>query len=330
MTEQTQNGHRPGACRHEHRPGQSKIGKRERLASLLERDPGVLVCPVCGETLGFLRADFALRCARGHSFDLAKKGCANLLVRGGGAKGIYDAALFESRRAAFGFGIYEEAARRIAALAGELLCPAAAARRGGDGTLRVLDAGCGEGYYAFALSRDEGLRSACRFYGLDLSRDAAALAAGYEADVAWIVGDLAKPPFRDGAFDLILNVLSPANYGAFRRVLAPDGVIIKVMPGRDYLRELRELIGAREAGGETGADKNGRGADKGGALALSERHMRVAAHVNIRYVRKLRAEEKKALPAMTPLTAGRTFDPCALDSLQCVTIDLEIVAGRPL
>ena len=35
-------------------------------------------------------------------------------------------------------------------------------------------------------------------------------------------------------------MLSPANYGEFRRVLAPGGRLIKVYPGAEYLRELRE------------------------------------------------------------------------------------------
>ncbi|MDR2087934.1 MAG: methyltransferase domain-containing protein [Clostridiales Family XIII bacterium] len=299
---------------------QAKTGKRERLQSLLARDPGVLVCPVCGAALRLSRGDVALRCARGHCYDIAKKGYVNLLGRSGGAKGVYGAAFFESRREAFGFGLCEEAAQRIAALAREILRPAEA---GGAteraGAIRVLDAGCGEGYYAFALSRDASLRSACRFYGLDLSRDAVAMATDYDADIAWIVGDLAKPPFRDGAFGLVLNVLSPANYGAFRRVLARDGILIKVMPGRDHLQELRALCGELEGG---------RGGEE--AREHSERHMRVAARANVRYARALGAEQKRALPAMTPLTAGRTVDPGALDSLRRVTIDLEIVAGRPL
>ncbi|MDR2133454.1 MAG: methyltransferase domain-containing protein [Clostridiales Family XIII bacterium] len=298
----------------------AKTSKRERLQSLLARDPNVLACPVCGAALRLSREASALCCARGHCHDIAKKGYVNLLGRGGGAKGVYDAAFFANRRAAFGFGLYEEAARRIAALAKELLRPA---ETGGQieraGAIRALDAGCGEGYFAFALSRDASPGAVCRFYGLDLSREAIAMATDYEADIAWIVGDLAKPPFRDGAFDLVLNVLSPASYGAFRRILARDGVLIKVLPGPDHLRELRALRGELE-GGRSGE----------GAREHVERHMRVAERASVRYFRALRPEQKKVLPAMTPLTAGKTPDPVALDSLRRVTVDLEIVAGRPL
>ncbi|MDR1572832.1 MAG: methyltransferase domain-containing protein [Clostridiales Family XIII bacterium] len=297
-----------------------KTSKLERLKTLLLRDPGVLACPVCGASLFLADGASGLRCAAGHSYDLARKGYVNLLGRSGTEKGTYSRALFENRRSAFGFGLCEEAAQRIAALAKEQLRLSGAFERGGGtGGIRVLDAGCGEGYYAFALSREAPLRGAGLFYGLDLSRDAVAMAADYDADAVWVVGDLARPPFRDGVFDLVLNVLSPANYGAFRRILAPGGVVLKVAPGRDHLRELRAL-----------RDDPDGDRDNGEALAHGEKHMRVAARARIRYACALRAEQKQVLPAMTPLTAGRTLAPSALDSLHRVTIDLEVLAGRPV
>jgi 23S rRNA (guanine745-N1)-methyltransferase len=296
-----------------------QTSKLERLKTLLLRDPGVLACPVCGAGLFLAGEASALRCAAGHSYDLAKKGYANLLDRGGTEKGVYGRTFFESRRSAFGFGLCEEAAQRIAALAKEhLRLPEAAGRSERAGRIRVFDAGCGEGYYAYALSRDALLRGACLFYGLDLSRDAVAMAADYDADAVWVVGDLAKPPFRDGVFDLVLNVLSPANYGAFRRVLTQGGIVVKIMPGRDHLLELRAL-----------RDDPDCGRDGGETLAHSEKHLRATARARIRYVRALRAEQKQVLPAMTPLTAGKAFAPSALEALERVTIHLEAVVGRP-
>jgi 23S rRNA (guanine745-N1)-methyltransferase len=219
----------------------------------------------------------------------------------------------------FGFGHYEEAARQIAELAGRRLNLSEDAKRNEKARpFRILDAGCGEGYYSFMLSRDALLAPVCRFYGLDLSRDAIAMATGYEADVVWVVGDLARPPFRDSVFDIVLDVLTPANYSAFKRVLTPDGVLIKVVPGREYLKELRALRGG---GGDDYAGNE--------TLAHSERHIEAAERMSIRYTREIGAEQKKELPAMTPLTAGRTFSPRELDCLNRITIHLEIIAGRP-
>lgn len=41
----------------------------------------------------------------------------------------------------------------------------------------------------------------------------------------------------------MLDVLTPANYDEFRRVLSPDGMLVKVYPGQDYLREIRAARG---------------------------------------------------------------------------------------
>lgn len=57
------------------------------------------------------------------------------------------------------------------------------------------------------------------------------------------MGDLRRLPFADGTFSAVLDVLTPANYDEFRRVLSPDGVLLKVYPGQDYLREIRAARG---------------------------------------------------------------------------------------
>ena len=43
-------------------------------------------------------------------------------------------------------------------------------------------------------------------------------------------------------FDVILNILSPANYAEFTRLLKPDGLFVKVVPENDYLKELRNVF----------------------------------------------------------------------------------------
>src|SRR5699024_11433583 len=55
----------------------------------------------------------------------------------------------------------------------------------------------------------------------------------------WLVGDLANTPIGDGSCQVILNIFSPANYMEFKRVLAPNGLVEKVVPRANYLKELR-------------------------------------------------------------------------------------------
>lgn len=54
------------------------------------------------------------------------------------------------------------------------------------------------------------------------------------------VADFGKQ--NDRQFHFILNMLSPANYSEFQRLIADDGMVIKVIPERDYLIELRNIF----------------------------------------------------------------------------------------
>src|SRR5690625_6690305 len=67
-------------------------------------------------------------------------------------------------------------------------------------------------------------------------------AAKHYENHMWLVADLAQPPLQDGVCDIMLNILSPSNYEEFNRLLTKDGLIIKVVPRSDYLKELRQYF----------------------------------------------------------------------------------------
>lgn len=198
------------------------LSKREKLYRAAER-LNALQCPVCGRELVRQGDEFA--CARGHRVNVNRKGCLNFLSSP--VDSCYDAALFSARRRVFEAGCYQAVAEAIM----ELL-PV--------GEHRLLDAGCGDGWYLNALlSRHADWSGA----GIDISRDAILQATDQPCEALWCVGDLRRLPFRDGAFTAVIDVLTPASYDEFRRVLGPEGLLIKVYPGRDYLREIREARG---------------------------------------------------------------------------------------
>src|SRR5699024_8950783 len=78
--------------------------------------------------------------------------------------------------------------------------------------------------------------------GLDVSKEGVIMAAKNYKDTIWLVGDLANTPIGDGSCQVILNIFSPANYMEFKRVLAPNGLVVKVVPRANYLKELREVL----------------------------------------------------------------------------------------
>lgn len=196
--------------------------KREKLYQAAERLQA-LRCPVCGGNMTRTGDDFA--CANKHRVNVNRKGCVNFLSSP--VDSCYDGALFQARRRVFAAGCYREVAEAM-----EAMLP--------PGAHRLLDAGCGDGWYLNALlERHADWQGA----GVDISRDAILQATDQPCTALWCVGDLRRLPFRDGAFTAILDVLTPANYDEFRRVLAPEGLLLKVYPGSEYLKEIRAARG---------------------------------------------------------------------------------------
>lgn len=198
------------------------LSKRDKLF-LAAETLGSLACPVCSAHLTRTGDDFA--CGNRHRINVNRKGCLNVLSSQ--VDSCYDADLFAARRRVFDAGCYNAVVEAI-----ENLLP--------KGNQRLLDAGCGDGWYLNSLlTRHEDWCGA----GVDISRDAILQATNLPCTALWVVGDLRRLPFADSSFTAVLDVLTPANYDEFRRVLAPDGLLIKVYPGSGYLKELRAVRG---------------------------------------------------------------------------------------
>ena len=273
------------------------LSKRDKL--FLAADTlGCLACPVCGAALTRAGDDFA--CGNRHRLNVNRKGCLNVLSAQ--VDSCYDADLFAARRRVFDAGCYDGVVSAI-----ESLLP--------TGTQRILDAGCGDGWYLNALlTRHEGWCGA----GIDISRDAILQATNLPCTALWVVGDLRRLPFAEGSFTAVLDVLTPANYDEFRRVLAPGGLLIKVYPGSGYLQELRAARGlAPYEEGQVDAYLREK------AAIVAERRVTVTHAVSdalwrdfvwmTPLMQDLSAEEKNLIAAKN---AG------------CVTIDLHVSACR--
>src|SRR4051794_20678991 len=175
-----------------------------------------LRCPICGQPLA--RRERTLRCAHGHSFDMAKQGYADLSA--GRLPHTGDSAAMVADREAFlAAGHYDFIADALAAAVPSGF---------------LIDAGVGTGFY---LSRVLGETSSG--VGLDVSKPALRRAARAHPRVAAVLTDLWRPlPIVDGAAAAVLNVFAPRNGAEFRRVLRPDGVLLVVTPTAEHLREL--------------------------------------------------------------------------------------------
>jgi 23S rRNA (guanine745-N1)-methyltransferase len=206
----------------------------------------VLVCPVCAAS--FTLTGQSLRCATGHSFDVARQGYVNLMP-GGTRPGTADTAEMVAARADFlGAGHYAPLAEAVAGLAVSARAGAGAGVGAGAGADVVLDAGAGTGYYLAAVLR--ALRSApgaeagagggpVAGLAMDISARALRRAARAGPGIGAVAWDTWQPfPVRSGTVSLILNVFAPRNAAEFHRVLRPGGTLIVVTPAGTHLAEL--------------------------------------------------------------------------------------------
>lgn len=271
----------------------------QRLMPLLP----LLRCPRCGQV--FSLDQHSLMCENRHCYDLSRKGYVNLAPAHDQAAEKYGSELFDSRRIVFESGFYLPVVQAIAAM-----LPAAQ-------PLFMLDVGCGEGYYARWLANAFPQAS---ILGLDISRDAITAAARVPSSVNWLVADLKHLPIADHSADVVLDVLTPADYAAFGRVLKPDGSLIKVVPGADYLRQVRHAVAPWL--------KNGAAYDNTRVLD----HLRENAHIiretEVCITAPLTPEQSSAFLRMTPMTFSVPHEILQTLSLSEITIHMHVLQCR--
>ena len=109
--------------------------------------------------------------------------------------------------------------------------------------ITVLDAGCGEGYYTSGIkNRLRELGISAEFYGIDVSKDAVALAAKAYKDISFSVASINALPFEDQGFDLVLSLFAPLCDEEFLRILKQGGILITVSPSENHLYGLKKEV----------------------------------------------------------------------------------------
>lgn len=200
------------------------VKKIELANQFLENNMSLFKCPVCESKFNKIE-NHSLQCEQNHSFDLSKKGSLYFLLKG--SKNEYDREMLVARYAIAQVGLFNPLLEAIYSHI----------EYKKDGSL--LDVGCGEGSQLDYLTQ---LGLTGNNIGFDISKDAIQLAAGNFTSAFFCIADLAQSPFATNEYDTLLNIFSPSNYEEFERLLKKDGLIIKVVPEKDYLIELRKLF----------------------------------------------------------------------------------------
>ncbi|MDD6188306.1 MAG: methyltransferase domain-containing protein [Clostridiales bacterium] len=266
----------------------------------------IFCCPVCKGALE--KREKSLFCPNGHCYDISKYGYVNLLMSNQSSAKRHgdDRLMVEARRDFLDAGHYSPI--RDALLEMALPC-----LQNGS---RVLDAGCGEGWYTAALyssAKAGGLDIAVACS--DISKDALRYAARRLPGAEHAVSSSAHLPVVDGGCDMLLNLFSPLETAEFRRVLNPGGSLIRAVVLPKHLWSLKAAVyDVPYENGEPETELEG--------FELSER-------VDIRTRIKVEGMDVKRLFSMTPYYYKTSAaDQAKLDALDRIETELEVCLLR--
>ena len=263
-------------------------------------------CPICQENLTLVES--SLKCEHHHSFDLAKFGYVNLAPQIKQSAN-YDKENFQNRQQILEAGFYQAILETIS----DLLATKLSAKT-------VLDIGCGEGFYSRKLQEANSDKT---FYAFDISKDSVQIAAKSEPNwaVNWFVGDLARLPIKDASMDILLDIFSPANYGEFRRVLSQNGILIKVIPTENHLKEIRQMVQEQL----TKKDYSNQDIKE-----HFQEHFSIQSSQIASLTKPITAEQRQALLSMTPLLFHVDQTKIDWSQLTEITIEAEILVGKAM
>jgi len=289
----------------------SLLSKRERSAQLMDNFKS-MICPICES--GMYINDLRLICKNKHAFDIARQGYANLLNQVINTN--YNKQLFESRKrlitnTSFFTNLHEKITELIL-------------NDRFNSTIHILDAGCGEGSHLsqihhYLIESEASIKASA---GIDISKEGILEAAKYYQDQMWFVANLSNLPFQEHTFNVILNILSPANYREFARVLKPNGMVIKVVPQRGYLKELRMF---------EGGDDNHSFYSNENIVDLFYDHFKDVKKERLCYQISLGKTNTNELLKMTPLTwkwPKEKVESFKNTATHTITVDFDVLIGR--
>lgn len=273
--------------------------KLQRFASAT-----AFACPICQENLTLVES--SLKCNNRHSFDLAKFGYVNLAPQIKQSAN-YDKENFQNRQQILEAGFYQAILEAVS----DLLSNSKNAKT-------ILDIGCGEGFYSRKLQESHSEKT---FYAFDISKDSVQIASKSEPNwaVNWFVGDLARLPIKDASMDILLDIFSPANYGEFRRVLSKDGILIKVIPTENHLKEIRQRVQDQL----TNKDYSNQDIKE-----HFQEHFTILSSQTASLTKTITAEQLQALISMTPLLFHIDQTKIDWSQLTEITIEAEILVGK--
>jgi 23S rRNA (guanine745-N1)-methyltransferase len=241
------------------------------------------------------RADRAVVCPNGHSFEVARQGYISLTLPQRRPHRGDTTGMVAAREAFLAAGFYEPIADAVVGAAFVTGC--------------VVELGAGTGYYLATLLDSQATSNGI---ALDVSRPALRRAARAHERITAVAADVwDELPLRDGCADLVLNVFAPRNGKEIARVMgAADGELIVVTPTQRHLAELPLPVSVDERKEER-------------LLAELSPRLKSIARVGVEYELGLGRDDARNLIAMGPSArhAGDVELPRRLTVTVSVTVE---------
>ena len=199
------------------------------------------ICPLDDTPL--MPGDGWIGCAAGHRYDGAREGYFNLLpvqYKASRDPGD-DKAMVAARRRVVDSGVFTPLADAVF----DFVRTLAMHRSDRVRPLRVVDAGCGEGYILAHLQRRAAAcddADSLELAGYDISKWAVRAAARHGTGIAWAVASNRQPPIEAASVDLLLSQFGFPHWPAFEMMLASCARLLTVDADSAHLMELRQVI----------------------------------------------------------------------------------------
>lgn len=189
------------------------------------------ICPFCKNSL--IKEEKQFICPLGHSFDIAKEGYIHLLpVNKMHSKIPGDTKeMVLSRRRFLQSGYYDIFSDKL----NEIVISYA------SDNMRILDAGCGEGFYTHRLKESLSDYKNTSVSAFDISKTAVKYASKHDKDISFAVASVFDIPVSDNSIDILVNIFAPFADSEFLRVLKKGGYLIYAVPSSDHLYGLKAI-----------------------------------------------------------------------------------------
>ncbi len=187
-------------------------------------------CPLCRKGLNYHAGERCWSCENNHLFDCAREGYVNLLPanRKRSSEPGDSAQMISARRRIHTAEIFRPLANNIQSILA-----------GASPATRILDLGCGEGFYSSALYQAQRQAQVC---AIDISKPAIKLAAKHYPAVHFAVASTFQLPVLSESQDIIVRIFAPSDDREMARVLVTGGTYLEVTPAPAHLWTLREAL----------------------------------------------------------------------------------------